>query len=52
MPAVSIYTCSIKGILNNLGNSIIQKESENWTKFLIQIVDPAWMDFATNIQIN
>ena len=29
MPAVSIYTCSIKGTLNNLGNSIIQKESEN-----------------------
>lgn len=51
MPAVSIYTCNIKGTLNNLGNSIIQKESANGTKFLIRINDAAWMDFANNISI-
>ena len=51
MPAVSIYTCNIKGTLNNLGNSIIQKESVNGTKFLIRINDAAWMDFANNISI-
>lgn len=51
-PMVSIYTCSIKGTLNNLGNSIIQKEAANWMKFLIRINDAAWVDFATNISIN
>lgn len=50
-PKVRIFTCSIKGTLNNLGNSIIQKESTNGTKFLIQIMDAAWVDFATNITI-
>lgn len=51
-PAVSIYTCSIKGTLNNLGNSIIQKEAANGTKFLIKVNDAARMDFAANITIN
>lgn len=51
-PKVRIFTCSIKWTLNNLGNSIMQKESANWTKFLIQVMDAARMDFATNIQIN
>lgn len=50
-PKVKIFTCSIKGTLNNLWNSIIQKESANGTKFLIQIMDSARMDFATNIAI-
>lgn len=50
-PKVRVFTCSIKWTLSNLGNSIIQKESANWTKFLIQIMDAAWMDFATNIVI-
>jgi len=51
-PKVKIFTCSIKGTLNNLGNSIIQKESANGTKFLIQVMDAARMDFAKNITIN
>ncbi len=51
-PAVSIYTCNIKGTLNNLGNSMIQKEAANGMKFLIKINDAAWVDFANNIQIN
>jgi hypothetical protein len=50
-PKVRIFICSIKGTLNNAGNSIIQKESANGTKFLIQIMDAAWVDFATNISI-
>lgn len=51
-PKIKIFTCSIKGTLNNLGNDMIQKISENWTQFIIQIMDGAWIDFATNIQIN
>lgn len=51
-PKVRIFTCNIKGTLNNLGNSIIQKESANGTKFLIQVMDAARMDFAKNITIN
>lgn len=51
-PKVKIFTCTIKGTLNNLGNDMIQKEAANWTKFIIQIMDSAWIDFATNIQIN
>lgn len=51
-PMVRIFTCTIKGTLNNLGNSIIQKTAANGMQFLIQIMDAAWMDFATNIQIN
>lgn len=51
-PKVRIFSCSIKGTLNNLGNSIIQKTSVNGIQFLIQILDPAWSDFATNIAIN
>ena len=51
-PKVKIFSCSIKGTLNNIGNSIIQKTSANGIQFLIQIMDPAWAEFATNIQIN
>jgi predicted mannosyl-3-phosphoglycerate phosphatase (HAD superfamily) len=38
-PKISIYTCSIKGTLNNLGNTLIQKTAESGTEFIIQIVD-------------
>jgi len=51
-PKVRIFSCSIKGTLNNVGNSILQKTSANWINFLIQIMDPARAEFATNIQIN
>ena len=51
-PKVRIFTCTIKGTLNNPWNSIIQKTSANWINFLIQIMDPAWSQFAANIQIN
>ena len=47
-PKVKIFSCTIKGTLNNLWNSIIQKTSANWIIFLIQIVDPAWSEFAIN----
>lgn len=50
-PKVKIFTCTIKGTLNNAWNSILQKESANWMKFLIQIMDPARSEFAANIQI-
>lgn len=51
-PKVSIFTCSIKGTLNNLGNTLIQKTAENGTEFIIQIVDWSRADFANNIEIN
>lgn len=50
-PKVKIFTCTIKGTLNNAWNSIIQKTSVNWINFLIQIMDPARSEFAANIQI-
>jgi len=50
-PTVKIFTCSIKWTLNNLWNTIIQKSSANGLQFLIQIMDSAWAEFATNIQI-
>jgi len=49
---VRIFSCTIKGTLNNLWNSIIQKTSANWIQFLIQILDPARSEFAANIAIN
>lgn len=51
-PKISIYTCTIKGTLNNLGNTFIQKTSENGMEFIIQIVDWARFDFANAIEIN
>ncbi|MCX6823730.1 MAG: hypothetical protein NT085_01250 [candidate division SR1 bacterium] len=50
-PKIRIFSCTIKGTLNNAGNSIIQKTSANGINFLIQIMDPAWSQFAANIQI-
>lgn len=50
-PKVKIFSCTIKGTLNNLWNSIIQKTSANWIIFLIQIMDPAWSEFALNTLI-
>ena len=50
-PKVRIFGCTIQGTLNNLGNSIIQRSSLNDIQFLIQILDPAWADFANNIII-
>jgi len=51
-PKIRIFTCSIKGTLNNVWNSIIQKTSANGMKFLIQIMDSARAEFATNTMIN
>lgn len=48
-PKVKIFTCTIQWTLNNLGNSIIQQETLNGIKILIQIIDPAWAEFAKNI---
>lgn len=50
-PTVKIFTCSIKWTLNNLWNTLIQKSSANGLQFLIQIMDPAWAEFAANIVI-
>lgn len=47
-PKIKIFSCTIKGTLNNLWNSIIQKTSANGITFLIQILDPAWAEFAIN----
>jgi len=51
-PKVSVFVCTVKWTLNNIWNTMIQKESENWTKFIIQIVDSARYEFANNISIN
>lgn len=50
-PKIKILTCTIKGTLSDLWNSIIQKTSANGIQFLIQIIDPAWYDFANNISV-
>ena len=50
-PKIKIFTCTIKGTLNNLWNSIIQKTSANGMTFLIQIMDPSRSEFATNLAI-
>lgn len=50
-PAVKIFVCTIKWTLSNLWNSIIQKTTGSGMNFLIQILDPAWFDFANNIVI-
>ena len=50
-PKIKIFTCTIKGTLNNLWNSIIQKTSANGITFLIQILDPSRSEFATNLAI-
>ncbi|HMS90977.1 MAG TPA: hypothetical protein PKC87_02060 [Candidatus Absconditabacterales bacterium] len=47
-PKIKIFSCTIKGTLNNLGNSIIQTTSANGITFLIQIIDPARAEFAMN----
>ncbi len=51
-PKVKIFSCTIKWTLNNLGNTLLQKTSSNGIQFLIQIIDPAWAEFAANITIN
>jgi hypothetical protein len=50
-PKIRIYSCVIKGTLNNVWNSIIQRTSANDITFLIQILDPAWAEFANTIVI-
>jgi len=51
-PKIKIFSCTVKGTLNTLWNSIIQKTSANGITFLIQILDPAWAEFAINTMIN
>ena len=50
-PKIKIFTCTIKGTLNNLWNSIVQKTSPNGINFLIQIADPARAEFVNNLVI-
>ncbi|EKD25598.1 MAG: hypothetical protein ACD_80C00012G0014 [uncultured bacterium (gcode 4)] len=51
-PKVRIFSCTIKGTLSDIWNSILSKTSANGIQFLIQILDPSWAEFAANIQIN
>jgi hypothetical protein len=51
-PKVKIFSCTIKGTLNSLWNSMLQRTSVNGIQFIIQIMDPSRTDFANNITIN
>lgn len=47
---VIIYECTVKNSFDDSDNTLIYKNV--WEKhFVIQIVDPAWIDFANNIEI-
>lgn len=49
--SVKIYECSVKNTFDDLDKKLIYKNL--WEKhFVIEIVDPAWVDFANNISIN
>lgn len=49
-PNVIIYECTVKNSFNDSDNTLIYKKI--WDKhFVIKIVDPAWVDFANNIEI-
>ena len=48
---VIIYECTVKNSLDGSEKTLIYKNI--WDKhFVIQIVDPAWIDFANNIEIS
>ena len=48
---VVIYECNVKNTFDDSDKTLIYKNI--WDKhFVIKIVDPAWVDFARNIEIN
>lgn len=49
-PAIKIYECTVKSEIS-LSNKFISKTIADWRTFIIEIVDPAWKDFADNIII-
>lgn len=49
-PSVKIYECTVKSEIS-LSNKFISKTIADWRTFIIEIVDPAWKDFADNIII-
>jgi len=51
-PAVKIYECTLKKWFNSTSNIYLWKTNTDASKnFIIEIVDPTWKDFATNITI-
>ena len=47
---VVIYECTVKNTFDDSDDTLIYKNV--WDKhFVIQIVDPAWIEFAHNIEI-
>ena len=49
-PAITVYECTTKNWIELPWNNYILKELGD-KKFVIQINDPAWYDFAKNITI-
>ena len=50
-PSVIIYECSVKNTFDDSDKTLIYKNV--WDRhFVIKIVDPAWINFANNIEIN
>jgi len=49
-PTVQIYECRIKSTAN-IPSTYAQKTLEDWRTFLIEALDPTWVDFANNIVI-
>jgi hypothetical protein len=49
-PSVKIYECSVKNWFDDSDQTLIYRKV--WDKnFVIQIIDPAWVNFANNIEI-
>ena len=49
-PSVKIYECNVKKWFDDSDQTLIYRQV--WDKhFVIQILDPAWVDFANNIEI-
>ena len=49
-PAVRVYECKIKST-TNIPSMYAQTKLADGRTFLIEAVDPAWVDFANNIII-
>jgi len=49
-PSIKIFECRIKGDIS-WTNKYVIRTTESDRKFVIEIVDPAWKEFADNVEI-
>jgi len=49
-PTVKVYECTVKSTVS-VPNNYVSLPLDNWKTFVVEALDPAWVDFANNVKV-